>query len=152
MALKLLNGDGPYAEAHDYVAPPEAGTHLAARAVTGEEAIGRSRPKGAHVAIEGELRSHECQQEVVVGGQRTATAASLGNPRRLRPHTRPRREAGINRRRRPGGAPLRSISSLDTEKSTHTRTGRSEWRHFRRRIWVYRVPQSGNDDFDAEEG
>ena len=28
--------------------------------------------KGAHVAVEGELRSHEYQREVAVGGQRTA--------------------------------------------------------------------------------
>ena len=31
-----------------------------------------SLAKGAHVAIEGELRSHEYQREVVVGDQRTA--------------------------------------------------------------------------------
>jgi single-strand DNA-binding protein len=31
-----------------------------------------SLARGAHVAIEGELRSHEYQREVVVGDQRTA--------------------------------------------------------------------------------
>jgi single-strand DNA-binding protein len=31
-----------------------------------------SLAKGAHVAVEGELRSHEYQREVVVGDQRTA--------------------------------------------------------------------------------
>src|SRR5262244_1547209 len=50
-----------------------------------------SLTKGAHVAIEGELRGHEYHREVVVGDQRTGyPAASLGNPRRLRPQTRSR--------------------------------------------------------------
>ena len=34
-------------------------------------------PKGAHVAVEGELRSHEYQREVAVGDQRTAIPQRL---------------------------------------------------------------------------
>ena len=51
--------------------------------------------KGAHVAIEGELRSHEYQRELAVGTQKTHPPASLGNPRRLRAEARPRRQARI---------------------------------------------------------
>ena len=48
--------------------------------------------KGAHVAIEGELRSHNYQREVALGTQTTSIpAASLGNSRRLRPQARPPR-------------------------------------------------------------
>src|SRR4051812_6012716 len=65
---------------------------------------------GAHVAIEGELRSHEYQREAVVGDKKTAIPHRVWEIRsRLRSQTRPRRQAGINCRRRSGGAPLRGI-------------------------------------------
>ena len=85
-----------------------------------------SLTKGAHVAIEGELRSHEYQREVVVGDLRRAIPQRVWEIRvdsvlKLDP----RRQSGLNRRRRPGGAPLRGISSRDIEKSTHR--GRRQW-------------------------
>jgi len=53
-----------------------------------------SLSKGAHVAIEGELRSHAYQRELVVGTQEDdRRPASLGSPCRLRPQTRSRGQA-----------------------------------------------------------
>src|SRR5947207_935134 len=53
-----------------------------------------SLTKGAHIAIEGELRSREFQRELTVGTQKDHPhPARLGNPCRLRPEARSRREA-----------------------------------------------------------
>jgi hypothetical protein len=55
--------------------------------------------KGAYVAVEGELRIHEYQREIVVGTQKTTlTQRVLGNPCRLRPEARSRRQTGNLRR------------------------------------------------------
>ena len=50
--------------------------------------------KGAHVAVEGELRSHEYQRDLAVGyTENHHRPASLGSPCRFRPEARSRRQA-----------------------------------------------------------
>jgi single-strand DNA-binding protein len=73
--------------------------------------------KGAHLSVEGELRSYEYQRELAVGTQKTALTQRVWEVR----EARSRRQRRNLRRESRGGAPLRGISfshstGLSTER------------------------------------
>jgi single-strand DNA-binding protein len=73
--------------------------------------------KGAHLAVEGELRSHEYQREVAVGTQTTSIPQRVWEIRLDSVLKLDRAAKGASSDEQPRrGAPLRGISSTDREK------------------------------------
>ena len=77
--------------------------------------------KGAHVAVEGELHSHEYQRDIALSAQTTSIPQRVWEIR-VASVLKLDRSGNMHRmRQQRGGAPLRGISSSDGEMSTHRR-------------------------------